>query len=136
MIGNRIRDFRRKKNMTQKELGLALGFSEATAEVRITQYEKGGRKPRQELVNKMATVLGVHPYALMVPEIHTPIGVLHTLFAMEDAYGLVVNKMSTNTQLNSFLQEWEEKRVLLCQGKITREEYDKWRYNFSKEEKE
>ena len=37
--GQRIRFVREFRHMTQKELGLACGFPEASADVRIRQYE-------------------------------------------------------------------------------------------------
>ena len=37
---HRIRDFR---GMTQKQLGIAVGFDEKSADVRIAQYESGTR---------------------------------------------------------------------------------------------
>ena len=44
-IGKRIRFFREQRGMTQKRLGMLVGFSEATASVRIAQYETGMRTP-------------------------------------------------------------------------------------------
>ena len=40
---HRIRDFR---GMTQKQLGMAVGFDEKSADVRIAQYESGTRTPK------------------------------------------------------------------------------------------
>ncbi|WP_034602436.1 helix-turn-helix domain-containing protein [Clostridiisalibacter paucivorans] len=40
-IGDKIRKIRTKRGITQKELGLSIGFSERTADVRIAQYESG-----------------------------------------------------------------------------------------------
>ena len=42
-IGERIRYIRNLRNMTQKWLGMAIGFDEKTADVRIAQYESGTR---------------------------------------------------------------------------------------------
>ena len=42
-ISERIHFFRTKNNMTMKELGNRLGFSEKTADVRIAQYETAKR---------------------------------------------------------------------------------------------
>ena len=38
-IGERIRFFRNLRGMTQKYLGIKLGFSERTADIRMAQYE-------------------------------------------------------------------------------------------------
>ena len=48
-IGERIHHFRLLRGFTQKYLGQQLGFSESQADVRIAQYEKGSRSPKQNL---------------------------------------------------------------------------------------
>ena len=53
--------------MTQKQLGIAVGFPENTADVRIAQYETNARMPREELLKKIAQVLGVQKEILTVP---------------------------------------------------------------------
>ena len=45
-IGQRIKYFRNLKGMTQKELGLAVGFTDKTSDVRIAQYESEARVPK------------------------------------------------------------------------------------------
>lgn len=132
--GKRIRYFRCRKGITQKELGKLIGFPDDAADIRMTQYENERRNPKIERTNKIAEALDVSPYALMVPGIDTPIELIHTLFAIEDIYGLVVNEMSSNVELNAILKEWACKRILSANGEITRDEYDYWRYNFSKED--
>ena len=59
---------RQKNHITQKELGIALGFPEDSADVRIAQYEADARKPRDEILANMAKGLGVPLDILMVPE--------------------------------------------------------------------
>ena len=44
-IGQRLKFVRRFRRLTQKELGLLMGYSEKTADVRIAQYEKNARTP-------------------------------------------------------------------------------------------
>ena len=44
-IGERIHFFRTLRGMTQKYLGMAVGFPERSADVRLAQYETGtGRR--------------------------------------------------------------------------------------------
>ena len=45
--------------MTQKELGLAIGFDEKGADNRIAQYETNYRVPKRELLDKIAEALRV-----------------------------------------------------------------------------
>ena len=50
-LGERIRRFRRLRGLTQKELGIAVGFPETTADSRIRKYEMDLMKPKKELVD-------------------------------------------------------------------------------------
>ena len=92
-IGERIRFFRNLKGMTQKFLGVQVGFSERTADIRMAQYESGSRTPKADLTEELAHVLGVSPLALNVPDIESYLGLMHTLFALEDIYGLKIDKL-------------------------------------------
>ena len=68
-IGERIRFLRNLKGMTQKWLGIAVGFPEKTADIRMAQYESGSRTPKADLTQSLAQVLEVSPLALTVPDI-------------------------------------------------------------------
>ena len=144
-IGNRIRFFRKRKGMKQKDLGEALGFTLKTSEVRMTQYESEARTPKEEMINQMAYFFGVSPEAIKVPNIDTYIGLMHTFFALEDIYGLTVDSIDGCTCLRlkpdpekrrefanvgERLEDWLEQARLYREGKITKEEYDDWRYNY------
>ena len=89
-IGERIRFIRNLRGMTQKYLGMLLGFPEKSADVRLAQYETGARTPKAELTNSLANALDVAPQALAVPDIDSYIGLMHTLFTLEDRYGLEI----------------------------------------------
>lgn len=56
LIGERIKDFRKAANLTQKQLGERIGVSGAM----IGQYETGVRKPKQETVERIAQALGTN----------------------------------------------------------------------------
>ena len=92
-IGERIRFFRNLRGMTQKYLGQAVGFPEKTADIRMAQYESGSRTPKAELTENLAGALGVSPLALSVPDIDSYLGLMHTLFALEDIYGMKIDKL-------------------------------------------
>ena len=91
-IGERIHFFRFLRGMTQKYLGTAVGFPERSADVCLAQYESGSRKPKADLTAALAKVLDVSPQALDVPDIDSQIGLMHTLFTLEDVYGLTVSE--------------------------------------------
>ena len=60
-VGDRIKRARNLRGMTQKELGIAIGFEEKSADIRIAQYESNTRTPKEELLRKIAEVLPRHP---------------------------------------------------------------------------
>lgn len=144
-IGERIRFFRNLKGMTQKYLGMQVGFPEKTADIRMAQYESGSRTPKAELTESLAGALGVSPLALSVPDIDSYLGLMHTLFTLEDRYGLTVETGATSVslrvdsrkgkdaaELSKMLTAWAQQAERLRNGEINREDYDKWRYNFPK----
>ena len=142
-IGERIHFFRSLRGMTQKYLGMAVGFPERTADVRMAQYESGTRTPKADLSPSLAHVLDVSPKALNVPDIDSYIGLAHTLFTLEDTYGLTVKEVDgkvclqvdpakgrTAEELHKILTAWREQAAKLETGEITQEDYDKWRYRY------
>ena len=74
-FGRKLKHLRQKNHLTQKELGIALGFPEDSADIRIAQYEADARKPRDEILAKMTKILYVPIDILTVPvlsELHIP----------------------------------------------------------------
>ena len=144
-VGRRIRYFRLRKNMTQKELGLLLGFSEKTAEVRVNQYENEYRLPKEDTLEKLGKIFHVAPDVFKVPNIDTVAGVMQTFFALEDFHGVRVAQMDNKLVLvvndgglesqqhfnHTVLKEWLRQRLALEEGKLSKEEYDAWRYNYT-----
>ena len=142
-IGERIRFFRNLRGMTQKYLGQLVGFPEKTADIRMAQYESGSRTPKADLTESLAGALGVSLLALSVPDIDSYLGLMHTLFTLEDRYGLTVEtgengvslrvdprKGKDAAELSEMLTAWVEKAEKYRSGEINREDYDKWRYNY------
>ena len=66
-IGNRIRRARKYANLSQRELGIALGFNLDTAEARVSQYERGARIPRADVIEKLSHVLQVPKEYFLLP---------------------------------------------------------------------
>ena len=142
-IGERIHFFRILRGMTQKYLGTIVGFPERSADVRLAQYETGTRKPKAELTAALAQALDVSPHALDVPDIDSYIGLMHTLFTLEDLYGLTVSesedgeiclKVDTSKgkdahELRKLLYAWKEQADKLSSEEISKDKYDEWRYH-------
>ena len=73
---------------------------------------------------------------------------MHTLFTLEDRYGLTVEtgengvslrvdprKGKDAAELSEMLTVWAQQAEKLHNGEINREDYDKWRYNYPKYDK-
>lgn len=144
-IGERIRFFRRRKGLTQAELGEAMGFTGTSANVRVAQYEWNRREPRKDVIEQLAALFGVAPEAIQNPDIDTKVGLMHTLFQLEDLYGLTVtvldgyiclkqdiNHPKYNKEVADDLRAWYVTKNKLTTGSISKDEYDEWRYNYPK----
>ena len=124
-----------------------LGFSDSQADVRIAQYEKGARSPKEKYLNALAQIFEVSPHALNVPDIDTDIGLMHTLFTLEDTRGLKIGKLDgelclrldkdtgmTYHSMWDMFNAWYQQAEKLESGEITKEQYDQWRYTYPKME--
>lgn len=142
-IGERIHFFRTLRGMTQKYLGTQVGFPEKSADVRLAQYETGTRTPKADMTTALANILDVSPLALSVPDIDSYMGLMHTLFTLEDRYGLEICECDGEVhlrvnirhgkdaaELTRSLLAWREQAAKLEAGEITKEEYDRWRYRY------
>ena len=91
----------------------------------------------------LAQVLDVSPKALDIPDIDSYTGLMHTLFTLEDRYGLEVceyedevhlrvhiHKGRDAAELHRMLTAWGAVAAKLKAGEITKEEYDRWRYRY------
>ena len=142
-IGERIHFFRNFRGITQKYLGQKLGYSDKTADVRVAQYESGKRTPKADTIERLAGILDISPKALDVPDIDTYYGLMHTLFALEDMYGLTIttldgqvclkqdiNHPNYNLTVADDLLKWNEVKTRLTTGSITTADYNTWRYKY------
>ncbi|MCI9424942.1 MAG: transcriptional regulator, partial [Flavonifractor sp.] len=114
-----------------------------SADVRMAQYETGSRTPKADLTRTLAGFFEVSTDALTVPDIDSDIGLMHTLFALEDIRGLTIGEIDgeiclrldkskgrTYLSMLEMLSRWANEAKKLEAGEITREEYDHWRYTY------
>ena len=91
----------------------------------------------------LANALGVSPLALSVPDIDSYLGLMHTLFTLEDRYGLVIDETEGDVclrvnvrqgkdaaRLHEMLCSWRQAAAMLKAGEISQEDYDRWRYRY------
>ena len=109
----------------------------------MAQYESEARVPKIDLVKQMSQIFDVNSPALTVPDIDTYAGLMHTLFALEDMYGLKVKNISgqpylcldrsisaPGSSVDQMLHAWMEQADKLENGEISKEEYDERRYKY------
>jgi len=146
-IGERIKRIRNLRKLTQKELGLAIGFDDNTADVRVAQYESGTRTPKEDMLNKIAEVLDVNYRSLYEPTLYAAEDVMYKLFELDEHYNHLqilnmADESSTSTSksskavsfnshlLDEFFEEWQERKKDLADGIISKVEYMEWKLNW------
>lgn len=90
-------------------------------------------------------LLRIAPVALSVPDIDSYLGLMHTLFTLENSYGLTVESGESGiflrvnprngrdaAALSEMLSAWAEQSEKYRNGEIGRKNYDKWHYNYTK----
>lgn len=115
----------------------------------LVRDESGSRTPKADLVAQLADALDVSTEALNVPNIDSYIGLMHTLFALEDLYGFKIDRLdgeiririnrqnsSNFAKMTGLLEPWEEMAQKYRNGDISREKYDQWRYRYPRSEAE
>ena len=96
-IGNRIKEARKEKGLTQKALAEKRDISTIT----IQNYENSRRKPNIEMIKKIAEVLGVSQYKLMTGKsIFDGVGGIQESFKQVINFGI---EQSTDCRMDKIL---------------------------------
>ena len=143
-IGRRIKRIRQMRGLTQMQAAIDAGFNGKNVDVRIAQYESGKRTPHKA-TEALAKAFSVEPYAIKVPNVDSYFGVLHTLFSLEDEYGMRIVDVNgephlkfsneSSDRLLGDLSEWLCEYKKLLNNKISKQQYDEWRYTYPQETK-
>ena len=145
-VHDRIKRIRNMRGLTQKELGVAVGFDESTADVRVAQYESGTRTPKEDLLRKIAEVLDVNYRSLYEPTLYAVEDVMYTLFELDEHYPISLHEVTDTRDpiepqnhiavsfnvhlLDSFFAEWQQRKKDLADGCISKAEYMEWKINW------
>ena len=151
-IGAKIKKIRELRGLTQKELGLRCGFSEATAAVRIRQYESNQKTPREKALHILAEALEIDTAALFDADFSPAYNAAHALFDLEDFHGLQPvfikgayylqfdpnNKLDKYFEFQRFMELWNKRRTSCLpeerddEKKLSEKQktYDLWRYEY------
>lgn len=149
-VGARIRKIRSEKGLSQAELGEMVGL---TAD-RIQKYENGARKPKTDLLKKIAEALQVSTLALVDPVTTNYYGALFAMFELENTFNMKIQKSNENDRpamqlttdfrdpLYEYMKEWydiyTQTQAELNATSSEREKqeilrsYHDWEWNFPK----
>jgi len=157
MIGERIKRIRTFRGITQKELGLKIGYDEKSADVRIAQYESNYRVPKKDTILQIAEALDINYVAISANDSGSAEDIMQTLFWLDEQNDAVLNlfefKPASKTNgtfdtneyniaspligitieyglVNDFLHEWMKRKTELKNGEISRNEYFEWKINW------
>ena len=137
-IGDIIRSQRKRKNLTQAELGKACGLSESA----IRNYELGNRVPNEATITKISSALSVSPSVFSIIPTDSVRDTLEILFRLEDKFGLTpfteknsiylkIDKTKMESpKLEMAINAWIKTIDLKNNGQLTDEEYSEWRDSF------
>ena len=154
-IGEKIRKYRLLHNLKQKDLGMMIGFSPATADSRIRKYEGDIMAPKSDIRNKLVQALDVDYSALSDIDIRSIEDVIRVFFFMEEYLGFEIEKVDLDNyqffskdkvyfqerdlkNLNSYIYIWQQQKKNLLNAKNDNEEdssreYDLWKSRFPRD---
>lgn len=116
-LGQKIKRIRIFRGMTQKELGIKVGYGESSADVRIAQYEAGKRIPKRETILSMAEILKVNPSTFGCEDDRNGMELMQMFLWLEEENSSVISLFQMqqakdqvglwieNQEMNEFLQE-------------------------------
>lgn len=136
-IGQKIKQARLLRGLTQKELGMMVGFDEKTADIRIAQYEASARTPKTDMREMLCRALEISPRYFQNQDIYTAEGIMSFLFELDGVYGLDLTPCKGGTKagvnihvdcnsLDGFLIDWMERKQALSDGAIKTNNYTEW----------
>lgn len=139
-LGEKMKRIRLFRGMTQRMVGIGMGFEENSADVRIAQYETGKRTPKREALLAIAEILKVNPCCFLHSD--DSVAELMQMFLWLEESGEneirlfpiqqsenQVGVCIENRAVNEFLKRWMEQKELLKEGRITKQEYMEWKLN-------
>ncbi len=83
-VGHRIKYYRLQAKLTQKELAAKCDLSESA----IRNYELDNRRPKEDILERIADALDVSYFSLRDPDLAYTQSAMHMLFSLQILYGL------------------------------------------------
>lgn len=136
--GSRIREFRTRRGLLQRELAEMAGVTESA----VRNYELGLRTLRPQQLEALARTLGVALDTLTDYGVETSRNALEVLFRLEEGFGarpeadvggarVAVDPAAPGAQkLDAAVRAWAAMRARRDSGEVSEEEYLDWKRGF------
>lgn len=143
-LGTLIKKFRDLRRITQKALGERCGLDD----VRIRQYELDMRKPKDDMLEDIASALHVMPEYFKDPEYpYDEHDLARFLFKLDDTIEVNIREIPITEgtdrmihsiyfgseailRINFMLQDWKKMKEKYNNGEISREALEDWKANY------
>lgn len=137
LCSHKIKNLRLKRQLTQKQLAELSGISEISKR----SYELGNRKPKKEVLERIAMALGVRSEYLSAPEFGPSMEFFYALLENDELYGYTITEindrpaitgglMIVGVTFDGFLRDWSKMKKKIDVKDITREEYENWKQTY------
>lgn len=137
LYSRKIKKLREKRGLTQKQLAELCGVSESA----MRSYELGDRKPKKEILERVAMVLGVRSEYLTAPEFGPRMEFFYALLENDDLMGytiaevngqpaIVADGMTVGLEFSELLRDWSEMKQKLDAKEIAKEDYEDWKQTY------
>ena len=137
LYSRKIKKLREKRQLTQKQLASLSGISESA----LRSYELGDRKPKKEVLERIAMGLRVRPEYLSAPEFGPSMEFFYAMLENDELYGYTITEingrpaitgglMTVGMTFDGFLRDWNKMKKKLDAKEITREEYEDWKQTY------
>ena len=129
---DKVKYLRQYRNMTQKELGLKIGFAERSAGVRIAQYESGTRFPKQDKIDKIADALNFQSAVFQIPFFDDVKILLEQIPKWEELLGKDFKLLtSVKNKTAKTIYDWLSFYLKYLEDSYSNEDYEKWIYTIT-----
>ena len=136
--GSRLAFVRQFRGMTQHQLGISVGMSDERVRNRICRYEKGGRTPKLDRIEKFAEVLHVNIGVIKVYDFVDPMDVIYEFFWLEELIPDFVLNVDKSIKAENVTAEyftkiyplWNKMRNKYKNREISDVEYLEWKFTY------
>ena len=126
--GEKISRIRRFRKMTMRELGNVIGLDESNSSVRLSQYENNLRKPKSDLLLRIARALHVPPERI-APVGDDPVACIvdYILWQDEESPDKFFHNLAS---LAEFLAQYSIQKSKLINKAISQDDFMEWKLQY------